>query len=190
MASAAEIHKKELEIFAYDPSGPPPGESRPQPDPQEAKQNRFRFSERKGEKVEYVKINEQVVTKGSNNRKKIQPAILVRKEEIEKKKESGESIASLIPTPVLVPAQHSPLKLKGLSGEVEVGKLRENRFLEIKKIQNYSILQLVEFREGEFCVVNERAFIGTIDYLSNLGKLLYVYNRANIYVLDLELNLQ
>lgn len=41
------------------------------------------FNESKlSEKVEYVKINEQVTIKDRNNRKKIQPAMLVRKDEI------------------------------------------------------------------------------------------------------------
>lgn len=38
-----------------------------------------RNQERLGDKVEYVKINEQVTIKDKNNRKKIQPAMLVRK---------------------------------------------------------------------------------------------------------------
>ena len=33
-----------------------------------------------GEQVEYVKVNDQVTTKGKNNKKKIQPAMLVRKD--------------------------------------------------------------------------------------------------------------
>ena len=32
-------------------------------------------------KAEYVKVNEQVTVMGKNNRKKIQPAMLIRKEE-------------------------------------------------------------------------------------------------------------
>lgn len=32
-----------------------------------------------GEKIEYVKINEQVTIRDKNNRKNIQPAVLVRR---------------------------------------------------------------------------------------------------------------
>ena len=69
--------------------------------------------------MEYVKINEQVTIKDKNNRKKIQPAMLVRKEDAEKKKEAAADVmGTIIPAASLLPVQYKPLNLKPLAGEV------------------------------------------------------------------------
>lgn len=78
-------------------------------------------------------------------------------------KEMQENTNVLLPvTTTYIPIQYKSLNLKLLSGEIEVGKLSTNKYLELKKIQNYSILQLLEFKDGEFSVVNERTFVGNL----------------------------
>ena len=49
----------------------------------------------------------------------------------------------------VIPLQFTSLGLKSLSNDVQLGKITINKFIDIKKIQNYSILQLIELKDGD-----------------------------------------
>jgi hypothetical protein len=138
--------------------------------------------------VEYVRVNEQVTMKDNNNRKRIQPAMLVRKDELPKQNQQGFPLPGTAALYSTI-GSYQPLNLKPISCETQLIKVSKTTYLELRRIQGYTILKLYEQQEGERVLRNERIFSKSIDWIKVLGQSVYVLNVGNLYILGTELDL-
>ena len=91
-----------------------------------------------------MKLNEQVTIKGKNDRKRIQPAMMIRKDEIPKITQTQQP--SLLPNSHLYSTidSFSPLNLKPITSDTQMVKLSKDSLLEFRRIQGYTIVRLIE----------------------------------------------
>ena len=82
-----------------------------------------------------------------------------------------------------------PLSLKPISNDLQLIKIDKKTYLEIRKLQGYTLLKLMDHSDGGKIVVNERVFTGSIDWIKVLSPKIYVLNLGNLYVFGMGLTL-
>lgn len=81
-----------------------------------------------------MKVNEQVTIKDKNNRKKIQPAMMILKENIAKPSTSSNTLnavnpLSTYPSAINLMNCFEPLKLKSIQADIRIYRVGKNGYL-------------------------------------------------------------
>ena len=117
------------------------------------------FESKLTDKVEYVKVNEQKTSTDKNNKKRIQPAMMVRKDEVQKMASTNSNslisqMMNMQGTGFQFSSTYEPLRLKPLRMEIRLFRVCQKTYLEVKKLQNHTVLHLVEAKDLEKMIIS------------------------------------